>query len=214
MEKKQKINFEGKLHIVAAAVLILSSVMIWMGYGQDIEYHAERIVAIAQEMKIHPGIYRIYTTNSGGYGYASPLFYGDVSGSFSGGIGRGYCNCIPPVSGVYYAGIVFVHVFLRQFSVGQENGCVGGISLCIFTDSSGGHFYPVCGRRGTGICIFTDRSAWFLSDRDRAEEAIDRLDSLIDWYVRTDIFPYYIHSPYRDPFNASLYCLYKKNLEE
>ena len=74
MEKKQKINFEGKLHIVAAVVLILSSVMIWMGYGQDIEYHAERIVAIAQEMKIHPGIYRIYTTNSGGYGYASPLF--------------------------------------------------------------------------------------------------------------------------------------------
>ena len=78
MEKKQKINFEGKLHIVAAVVLILSSVMIWMGYGQDIEYHAERIVAIAQEMKIHPGIYRIYTTNSGGYGYASPLFYGDI----------------------------------------------------------------------------------------------------------------------------------------
>lgn len=78
MEKKQKINFEGKLHIVAAAILILSSVMIWMGYGQDIEYHAERIVAIAQEMKIHPGIYRIYTTNSGGYGYASPLFYGDI----------------------------------------------------------------------------------------------------------------------------------------
>ena len=78
MEKKQKIDFEGKLHIVAAAVLILSSVMIWMGYGQDIEYHAERIAAIAQEMKIHPGIYRIYTTNSGGYGYASPLFYGDI----------------------------------------------------------------------------------------------------------------------------------------
>ena len=78
MEKKQKIDFEGKLHIVAAAVLILPSVMIWMGYGQDIEYHAERIAAIAQEMKIHPGIYRIYTTNSGGYGYASPLFYGDI----------------------------------------------------------------------------------------------------------------------------------------
>uniref|UniRef100_UPI00403892B3 hypothetical protein n=1 Tax=Roseburia inulinivorans TaxID=360807 RepID=UPI00403892B3 len=78
MEKKQKIDFEGKLHIVAAAVLILSSVMIWMGYGQDIEYHAERIAAIAQEMKIHPGIYRIYTTNSGGYGYASALFFGDI----------------------------------------------------------------------------------------------------------------------------------------
>lgn len=78
MDKKQKISFEGKLHIIAAVVLILSSVMIWMGYGQDIEYHAERIVAIAQEMKIHPGIYRIYTTNSGGYGYASPLFYGDI----------------------------------------------------------------------------------------------------------------------------------------
>ena len=196
MEKKQKIDFEGKLHIVAAAVLILSSVMIWMGYGQDIEYHAERIAAIAQEMKIHPGIYRIYTTNSGGYGYASPLFY------------------IPVVSGFYYAGILFLHVFLCQFGVGKENGCTGSISLCIFADSSGGHFYPVCGRRGTGICIFTDRSAWFLSDRDRAEEAIDRLDSLINRYVRTDIFPYYIHSPYRDPFNTSLYCLYKKNLEE
>ena len=140
--------------------------------------------------------------------------YFHVSGSFSGGIGRGYCNCIPPVSGVYYAGIVFVHVFLRQFSVGQENGCAGGISLYIFTDSSGGHFYPVCGRRGTGIRIFTDRSAWFLSDRDRAEEAIDRLDSLIDRYVRTDIFPYYIHSSYRDSFNTPLHCLYKKNLEE
>ena len=115
---------------------------------------------------------------------------------------------------IWDKGIKENHIFLCQFGVGKENSCTGGISLCIFADSSGGHFYPVCGRRGTGICIFTDRSAWFLSDRDRAEEAIDRLDSLIDRYVRTDIFPYYIHSPYRDPFNASLYCLYKKNLEE
>ena len=131
-----------------------------------------------------------------------------------GGIGRGYCNCVPPVSGVYYAGIVSVHVCLCQFGVGKENGCTGGISLCIFTDSSGGHFYPVCGRRGTGIHIFADRSAWFLSDRDRAEEAIDRLDSLINRYVGTDIFPHYIHSSYRDSFNTPLHCLYKKNLEE
>lgn len=78
MEKRRKLQFEGILYILAAVVLALSAVMIWMGYGQDIEYHAERIAAIAEEMKIHPGIYRIYTTNCGGYGYVSPLFYGDL----------------------------------------------------------------------------------------------------------------------------------------
>ena len=78
MKNRKRFSFEGKLYTLAAIVLALSAVMIWMGYGQDIEYHAERIVAIAQEMKHGPGIYRIYTTNCGGYGYASPLFYGDL----------------------------------------------------------------------------------------------------------------------------------------
>lgn len=77
MEKK-KISFEGKLHIIALLVLILSAVMTWMGYGQDIEFHAERLAAIAAEMKNGPGIYRIYTTVCEGYGYASPMFYGDI----------------------------------------------------------------------------------------------------------------------------------------
>ena len=54
MEKRRKLQFEGILYILAAVVLALSAVMIWMGYGQDIEYHAERIAAIAEEMKIHP----------------------------------------------------------------------------------------------------------------------------------------------------------------
>lgn len=76
---KKKIQFEVTLHILAGIVLALSSVMIWMGYGQDIEFHAERIAAIAAEMKIHgPGIYRIYSTVCEGYGYASPMFYGDI----------------------------------------------------------------------------------------------------------------------------------------
>lgn len=77
MEKK-KISFEGKLHIIALVVLVLSAVMTWMGYGQDIEFHAERLAAIAAEMKNGPGIYRIYTTVCEGYGYASPMFYGDI----------------------------------------------------------------------------------------------------------------------------------------
>ncbi|MBO5068969.1 MAG: hypothetical protein J6C37_01190 [Roseburia sp.] len=77
MERK-RISFEGKLHILAAIVLVLSSIMTWMGYGQDIEFHAERLAAIAAEMKNGPGIYRIYTTVCEGYGYASPMFYGDI----------------------------------------------------------------------------------------------------------------------------------------
>lgn len=77
MEKK-KISFETKLHIVAMVVLVLSAIMTWMGYGQDIEFHAERLAAIAAEMKNGPGIYRIYTTVCEGYGYASPMFYGDI----------------------------------------------------------------------------------------------------------------------------------------
>lgn len=78
MKKKRNVSFEGKLHILAVVILIASSVLTWIGYGQDIEYHAQRIAAIAEEMKMGAGIYRIYTTNSGGYGYASPLFYGDI----------------------------------------------------------------------------------------------------------------------------------------
>ena len=77
MEKK-RISFEGKLHIVAIVVLVLSAIMTWMGYGQDIEFHAQRLAAIAAEMKNGPGIYRIYTTVCEGYGYASPMFYGDI----------------------------------------------------------------------------------------------------------------------------------------
>lgn len=76
--KKRKVSFEGKLHILAAIVLVLSSIMTWMGYGQDIEFHAQRLAAIAAEMKQGPGIYRIYTTVCEGYGYASPMFYGDI----------------------------------------------------------------------------------------------------------------------------------------
>lgn len=77
MEKK-KIRFECKLHILAVVVLVLSAIMIWMGYGQDIEFHAQRLAAIAAEMQNGPGIYRIYTTVCEGYGYASPMFYGDI----------------------------------------------------------------------------------------------------------------------------------------
>lgn len=77
MERK-KISFEGKLHIIAVIVLIMSAIMTWMGYGQDIEFHAQRLAAIAAEIKNGPGIYRIYTTVCEGYGYASPMFYGDI----------------------------------------------------------------------------------------------------------------------------------------
>lgn len=71
-------KFEKKLHVLAFVVLVLSAVMTWMGYGQDIEFHAQRLVAIAAEMKNGLGIYRIYTTVCEGYGYASPMFYGDI----------------------------------------------------------------------------------------------------------------------------------------
>lgn len=74
----KRISFEGKLHILAAVVLAASAVMIWMGYGQDIEFHAERLAAIAAELMNGPGVYRIYTTVCDGYGYASPMFYGDI----------------------------------------------------------------------------------------------------------------------------------------
>ena len=77
MENK-KIDFLGKLHILAILLVIFAAAMIWRGDGQDIAFHGARIRAIADEMKNGPGIYRIYTTMCDGYGYASPLFYGDI----------------------------------------------------------------------------------------------------------------------------------------
>lgn len=64
--------------MIAIIVVVLSAIMSWMGYGQDIEYHAERVAALAEEMHNGFGIYRIYTTVCDGYGYASPMFYGDI----------------------------------------------------------------------------------------------------------------------------------------
>ena len=213
MEKKQKINFEGKLHIVAAVVLILSSVMIWMGYGQDIEYHAERIAAIAQEMKIHPGIYRIYTTNSGGYGYASPLFYGDIfmyPAAFLVALGVDIAIAFR----LFLASIMLASYLSMYFCVNSVWGRRTAVLAAYLYAFSPILLADIFIRFAVGEALAFVFLPIVLLGFYRAEEAIDRLDSLIDRYVRTDIFPYYIHSSYRDSFNTPLHCLYKKNLEE
>jgi hypothetical protein len=64
---------------VALVVIVFAACMSWIGYGQDIAFHAERVAGLAAEIQNQGiGIYRIYTTVCEGYGYASPLFYGDI----------------------------------------------------------------------------------------------------------------------------------------
>jgi hypothetical protein len=68
-----------RYYAVALVVFVSAVCMSWIGWGQDIAFHAERVAAIAAEMQNQGlGIYRIYTTACKGYGYASPLFYGDI----------------------------------------------------------------------------------------------------------------------------------------
>lgn len=63
-----------------AATLFFAIVM-FNFKGHDYPFHAQRIASIAEEIKAKGlGAFpiRIYSTNEYGYGYGSPLFYGDI----------------------------------------------------------------------------------------------------------------------------------------
>lgn len=72
---------------IFCTILILFSVMLFCILlmfnfkGHDYSYHLQRIGSIAEEIKFKGlGAFpiRIYSTNEYNYGYASPLFYGDI----------------------------------------------------------------------------------------------------------------------------------------
>lgn len=69
--------------LVLAALALTAAVMMLMFNfkGHDYPYHIQRMASIAEEMRLK-GIsafpIRIFSTNEYGYGYASPLFYGDI----------------------------------------------------------------------------------------------------------------------------------------
>lgn len=69
--------------LVLAALALTAAVMLLMFNfkGHDYPYHIQRIASIAEEIKFKGlGAFpiRVFSTNEYGYGYASPLFYGDI----------------------------------------------------------------------------------------------------------------------------------------
>lgn len=65
----------------AFSLVILCILLSFNFKGHDYPYHIQRIGSIAEELR-YKGLgafpIRIYSTNEFGYGYASPLFYGDI----------------------------------------------------------------------------------------------------------------------------------------
>ena len=69
------------LTVVYLAFLVL---LIWnfLPFGDDIAFHLQRLDALSQEFRLGVDLsdfpFRVYTTTLDGYGYGSPLFYGDI----------------------------------------------------------------------------------------------------------------------------------------
>lgn len=84
MSERFSANLAFALRVLAAAYLIGLVLLVWffLPYGDDIAFHLQRLDALSQEFTL--GIdwgdfpFRIYTATLDGYGYASPLFYGDL----------------------------------------------------------------------------------------------------------------------------------------
>ncbi|WP_346675744.1 hypothetical protein [Enorma phocaeensis] len=84
MSERFSSNLALALRVLAAAYLIGLVLLVWffLPYGDDIAFHLQRLDALSQEFTL--GIdwgnfpFRIYTATLDGYGYASPLFYGDL----------------------------------------------------------------------------------------------------------------------------------------
>lgn len=63
------------------AVIVFSSLPIFADYllkGHDMDFHVARIWALAENIKAGQWIFPIQTEMANGYGYASPLFYGQI----------------------------------------------------------------------------------------------------------------------------------------
>lgn len=84
MSERFSSNLALALRVLAAAYLIGLVLLVWffLPYGDDIAFHLQRLDALSQEFTL--GIdwgnfpFRLYSTTLDGYGYASPLFYGDL----------------------------------------------------------------------------------------------------------------------------------------
>ena len=94
LSKKTEINKDNKLNnlskmmlVFSAVILVVLSVDVFCEHfltlfrGHDIRFHVNRVACIAVELKEN-GIFslphRIYSSALGGYGYANPMFYGDI----------------------------------------------------------------------------------------------------------------------------------------
>lgn len=82
----EKNHSEGREPVLSAVlpvylVLVIVSVLFFLRRGDDLHFHMQRLGAIMEEFQ-HSGIsalpIRLYHATAYGYGYASPLFYGDV----------------------------------------------------------------------------------------------------------------------------------------
>lgn len=73
---------KGRLMLLAVAgTVLLSSIPALSGhasYGFDLEFHLSRISGIAEGLRSGQFPVRIYPDFMDGYGYASPIFYGDI----------------------------------------------------------------------------------------------------------------------------------------
>lgn len=72
------------LRVLSVVYLVGLALLVWffLPFGDDITFHLQRLDALAQEFRL--GIdwgnfpFRIYSATLDGYGYGSPLFYGDL----------------------------------------------------------------------------------------------------------------------------------------
>ena len=88
IKKTPELATEDKAAMVLKAIVLLyalvSIAVIWLYLptGDDLPFHLQRLDAIAKELSLGlaPGNFpfRIYTVTLEGYGYGSPLFYGDL----------------------------------------------------------------------------------------------------------------------------------------
>lgn len=69
------------LTVVYLAFLVLL-ILNFLPFGDDIAFHLQRLDALSQEFRLGVDLldfpFRVYTTTLDGYGYGSPLFYGDI----------------------------------------------------------------------------------------------------------------------------------------
>lgn len=72
------------LRVLTVVYLVFLVLLIWnfLPFGDDIAFHLQRLDALSQEFRLGVDLsdfpFRVYTTTLDGYGYGSPLFYGDI----------------------------------------------------------------------------------------------------------------------------------------